>query len=374
MKSLLFHSRVGSNKNHFEAVDWSRNSMNSNFSLSRKNKQLQIATDRSKDSKEITDSSPWNSPSSHLYMKTTRWAIRSMRRFTEDGKICRNEDCPSCDVLRSIARSLIDIPSNVLCSIRTIAKTNSKESDLCCWIDPLIFHVGNTHSGNDTSKQIEELWNLFVREFVLPDGDQLWRCFFDLNKKRIIALDELISFVVYRNHPLIRSIREKWTTDNQQRRSRWLGNTFVSPRRIHFKWRTSTTIEKISFLDSTWTVVETRRIPKIKMRILNRKKNTVKIRKTRHSVNPTEVLIVPIGGVELTFVKVERIKARIHLQILLGSSCDHRCSQWNEISRDTRWSDSHKGRFACSQIRRNIRRHVQFQFVDPKRQCSSWNE
>lgn len=168
-----------------------------------------------------------------------------MRRSTEDRKICLSEQSPSCDVLWSIARSLIDIPSEILSlTSGTIAKTNREKSDLSRRINPLIFRIGNTHRRHDTSKQIEELWNWLVREFVLPENDQLWKCFFDLNKKRIIALDESISFVVYRDHPLISSVREKWTTDNQQRRFQWLRNTFVSPRRIHFEWRRLTSVEK----------------------------------------------------------------------------------------------------------------------------------
>ena len=74
------------------------------------------------------------------------------RRSTEHGKIGSIEKSPSSGVFGRIVLALIDIPNDVLRSTRAVPRTNSKEGDLCRWIDPLIFKIRNTKSGNDTTK------------------------------------------------------------------------------------------------------------------------------------------------------------------------------------------------------------------------------
>ena len=40
------------------------------------------------------------------------------------------------------------------------------------------------------------------------------------------------------------------------------------------------------------------------------------------------------AGVEWIAIEIDGVGARIESEILLVSSCDHRCAEWHEIGRD----------------------------------------
>ena len=78
--------------------------------------------------------------------------MSSANNSTEDGKIALRNQSPFGDVLCGIGRALIDLPSDVLRASGTIAQTKREQSHLRRRIDQLKFPIGDTESGNDTSR------------------------------------------------------------------------------------------------------------------------------------------------------------------------------------------------------------------------------
>ena len=314
--------------------------------------------------------------------KGTIKARRARSRQTEDiWKICWIKWSPLGETtLRwwGILLSLINVLNDVALK-RTIAKTKSEKRHLTCWIDQLIFDIRNTKTLDDTASEEEIRSNLLSLNICHPmtiiceDGSPKRT----RRKELFPCRDWFRRFVKWTINWYVRFSKN----DPLKMINADLDDPFPwQPERIRFR-----SISFVYLFDCSNT------------KDCEGPKDSNHPRESRHLVyggNSTRHRFENNShkshsgihqwwrstrwriyrGIELLFIEIDGKETRIE-KILSFAPCDHRCSQWNKISRDTCGIDLNISRFRWFRhIWRSIHHRCQCQLINTERQDSWWNE
>lgn len=220
---LCSHAKEKLNRNHCWVVDWSENAWHWYWLLIQMNKSLRIANIEWKNGEGTSLWLLWCCLYSHLRKKQSdkdleweRWLTKEPDISIQMGFVAQT---PFCSIRRSIHRSLINVPFDILCWL-TMSNAKREESHLASRIDQVIVSIGWTHLRDDTSRDRINAFHATDMNggALLRDSDHLRRPIFDTYKEVTLRCSTSILPMCHYHHELVASVGKERTSKNGQRR------------------------------------------------------------------------------------------------------------------------------------------------------------